>query len=174
MNQFRKESGFNIIELIIVAGMMSIMLAIGGSLATRFFANRKVDNITGAISSTVQVAKLKSARHGVEYQAVISYDDSRRSLIIVLQMGDSNRGSRIYTTETFQKLNVLNGVTISPSEKTINFNPNGTLGGASGSITVKPTGEARIKRCGRIIVTPFGRIRVLRGNWDGTTCMPIN
>jgi Tfp pilus assembly protein FimT len=159
--------------VLIVAGMISMLAVIAGSMVGRFSVNRRVDNITRTISSTLQIAKLKSARHGVEYQAVMTYEESDNSLTITMQIGDSNRGSDNYTTETSQKLNVLNGIKITPSNKIINFNPNGTLGGSSGSITIRPTGDTKIRRCGRIIVTPFGRIRVLHGNWDGTACKPI-
>jgi Tfp pilus assembly protein FimT len=173
MTQFTKEDGLNIIEVLIVAGMISILVVMTGSMASRFFAYRKVDNITRTISSTLQIAKLKSAKRGVEYQAVITYDNSNRSLTIAMQIGDSNRGSDNYTTETSQRLHVSDGIMITPSNKIMNFNPNGTLGGSSGSITIRPSDGAKIKRCGRIVVTPFGRIRVLQGNWDGTTCKPI-
>lgn len=173
LTQFAKETGLNIVEVLIVAGIISMLVVIGGSMASRFFANRKVDNITRTISSTLQIAKLKSARRGVEYQTVISYDSSDKSLTIAMQIGDSNRGSDNYTTETSQKLHVSNGIMITPSHKIMNFNPNGTLGGSSGSITIRPSDGTKIRRCGRIVVTPFGRIRVLQGNWDGTTCKPI-
>jgi Tfp pilus assembly protein FimT len=173
MTQFTKEDGLNIIEVLIVAGMISILVVMTGSMASRFFAYRKVDNITRTISSTLQIAKLKSAKRGVEYQAVITYDNSNRSLTIAMQIGDSNRGSDNYTTETSQKLHVSDGIMITPSHKIMNFNPNGTLGGSSGSITIRPSDGAKIRRCGRIVVTPFGRIRVVQGNWDGTTCKPI-
>jgi Tfp pilus assembly protein FimT len=163
----------NILEVLIVAGMISMLIVIAGSMGTRFFVNRKVDNITRTISSTLQIAKLKSARHGVEYQAVISYDNSNKSLTIAMQIGDSNRGSERYTTETSQELKVSNGISITPPNKIINFNPNGTLGGSSGSITIRPSDGSKITRCGRIVVTPFGRIRVIVGNWDGTACKPI-
>lgn len=173
MNQPGIEAGFNIVELLVVAGLISMMVVIGGSLATRFFVNRKVDNITRTISSSLQLAKLKSVRHGVEYQAVINYDNSRKSLTIETQIGDSNRGSEKYTTETSLKLNLSDGIIITPSGKIINFNPNGTLGASSGSITIRPSDGSKLMRCGRIVVTPFGRIRVIVGNWDGTTCKPI-
>lgn len=173
MTQIAKENGLNVVELLVVGGMISILIAIGGSIGSRFFVNRKVDNITRTISSTLQIAKLKSAKHGVEYQAVISYDKSKNSLAIAMQVGDSNRRSERYTTETSKELNVSNGISITPSNKIMNFNPNGTLGGSSGSITVRPSDGAKITRCGRIVVTPFGRIRVIVGNWDGTTCKPI-
>jgi len=173
MTQFAKDNGLNVVELLVVGGMISILVAIAGSIGSRFFVNRKVDNITRTISSTLQIAKLKSARHGVEYQAVISYNKSKNSLTIATQIGDSNRRSERYTTETSQELNVSNGISIAPSNKIINFNPNGTLGGSSGSITIRPSDGTKIRRCGRIVVTPFGRIRVIVGNWDGTTCKPI-
>ncbi len=173
MNQPRREAGFNVIELLVIAGMISMMVVIGGSLANRFFVNRKVDNITRTISSTLQLAKLKSARHGVEYQAVTNYDDSDKSLTIEMQVGDSNRRSGKYKTETSQELNLSNGIIITPPRKIMNFNPNGTLGGSSGSITVRPSNGTKVSRCGRIVVTPFVRIRVIVGNWDGSACKPI-
>ncbi len=173
MQRVKDQRGFSLIEGLIVVGVMALMIAMGGSVVSRYLSSRVVDRITNTISSTLQILKLKSARHGLEYQAVLNYDDTDKILSIVTQRGNSNRGSDNYITENSQKLKVLSGITISPSNKTINFNPNGTLGGASGSINIRPTDDSNLKRCGKVIVTPFGRIRVLKGNWDGTTCDPI-
>lgn len=63
----------------------------------------------------------------------------------------------------------------------LNFNPNGTLVDETGvilaqqiDIGVNPTSNAKIKRCGGITVTPFGRIGIIEGNWDGANCNPID
>jgi Tfp pilus assembly protein FimT len=173
MRQLGNSIGFTLIEALIVAGVMALLVVIAGAAVSRYSLNRKVDSITKTISSTLLIAKLKSARYGVEYQAVITYDDSNKILSIEMQRGDSNRGSTIYKSEISQSLNILGGIKITPKSKAINFNPNGTLGASSGTINIRPTDDANTKRCGKVVVTPFGRIRVLQGNWDGSECSPI-
>jgi len=173
MQNLEHQGGFSLIEGLIVVGVMSVIIALGGTMISKYSNNRSVDRVTKTISSTLQIVKLKSARHGLEYQAVLNYDETEKSLSIATQRGNSNRGSDNYVTEDSQTLNILSSITIAPASKTFNFNPNGTLGGASGSINIRPTDDARIKRCGKLIVTPFGRIRVVQGNWDGTSCDPI-
>ena len=173
MQNLENQDGFSLIEGLIVVGVMSVIIALGGTMISKYSANRRVDNLTKTISSTLQIVKLKSARHGLEYQAVLNYGDTDKILSIVTQRGNNNRGSDNYITENSQTLNVLGAITIAPPSKTFNFNPNGTLGGASGSINIRPADGANLRRCGKVIVTPFGRIRVLQGSWDGTSCDPI-
>lgn len=173
MQKVENQFGVTLIEGLIVIGVMAVVIAVGGTMISKYSANRNVDRITRIISSTLQIMKLKSARHGVEYQAVLNYDDTGKVLSIVTQRGNSNRGSDNYITESSQTVSILSAIVIAPANKTFNFNPNGALGGASGSINIRPTDDAKLKRCGKVIVTPFGRIRVLQGNWDGTSCDPI-
>ena len=63
-----------------------------------------------------------------------------------------------------------------------NFSPNGTLVDDTGAILaqqidigVEPSTGAKIRRCGRVTVTPLGRIGIVEGNWDqgASVCNPI-
>ena len=209
MRLIEKRDGFSIIEALLVLGVISILVAMGGSLAVNFSIRKSVDRITGDISSSLQIAKLKAARQGVEYRTLFAscaddldttdpncsvcpdytdYIAGDETLTIIRERGNSNNGTPddgwCVETTTRDKM---------PSELTLDlstmdddpyryvFNPNGTLGGTSGTIDIKPTGissENRGKRCGKIVVSPFGRIRAFQGNWIELPapgdCEPIN
>jgi prepilin-type N-terminal cleavage/methylation domain-containing protein len=172
----KKRDGFTLIEALIVVTVIGILIAMGGTLAGKFASRRQADNITGNISSTLQLTKLKALRQGVEYQAVLTFDPTERTLTIETERGNSNRGSSSYIQETSQTIKVKEGYVLNPASKTYNFNPNGTLGGASGTVDIKPSSGEKGERCGKIVVSPFGRIRVIQGNWDpsgGGDCKPI-
>ena len=64
--------GYSVIEVLIVAGVISLTAVMSGMLTSKFFMSRAIDDITQNITSTVQVAKMKSARQGVEYRAVFA------------------------------------------------------------------------------------------------------
>src|SRR3990170_7598333 len=198
MRLIEKRDGFSIMEVLVVLGVIGILIAMGGSLAVNFSIRKSVDRITGDISSSLQIAKLKAARQGVEYRTLfascaedldtsdpkcfkcpdsdyVDYIPGDQTLTIMRERGNSNNGTPddgwCVETTTRDKM---------PSELTLDlttmdddpyryvFNPNGTLGGTSGTIDIKPTGissENRGKRCGKIVVSPFGRIRAFQGNW---------
>jgi Tfp pilus assembly protein FimT len=102
-----------IVEALIVTGVIALLAAIAGLMVSRFNASRSINDIARDISSTLQMAKLKSARDGVEYRAVFSQcddiDDSDPdckfcnsyndfasgddTLTITLERGNSNKGS---------------------------------------------------------------------------------
>ena len=102
-----------IIEALIVAGVISLLAGIAGLMVSRFNTSRTINDIARNISATLQMAKLKSARDGVEYRAVFSrcddiddtdpnckfcnsYNDfalGDDALTITLERGNSNRGS---------------------------------------------------------------------------------
>jgi Tfp pilus assembly protein FimT len=172
MDFIGKKEGITMIEVVIVSVIIGVIIAITGTISGKFADRRSVDRITMNISSTLQIMKLKALRHGLEYQAAFAFNSGEKTLTIVTQRGNSNRGSDEYENETSQTIRVEEGLTITPANKTYNFNPNGTLGGTSGTVTIRPTTE-NITRCGRIVVSPFGRIRVIQGNWDGTNCNAV-
>jgi prepilin-type N-terminal cleavage/methylation domain-containing protein len=176
MTFMKKRDGFTLVELLVVIGVAGVLLAIGGTLATKFVARHSTDNVTRTISSTLQLMKLKAAREGVEYQAILTFDSSKNTLTIVTQKGNSNRGSTNYTDEASQIINLSDSkVTINPANKTYNFNPDGTLGGASGTVNINPADGAGGKRCGKVVVSPFGRISVVEGTWksSSSSCSPV-
>lgn len=172
MDFIKKKEGITMIEVVIVSVIIGVVIAVSGTISAKLADRRSVDRITMNMSSTLQIMKLKALRHGLEHQADFGFDLGKKTLTIKTWRGNSNRGSNEYENETSQTIRVEEGLTITPPNKTYNFNPNGTLGGTSGTVTIRPTTK-NITRCGRIVVSPFGRIRVIQGNWDGTNCNAV-
>jgi Tfp pilus assembly protein FimT len=206
LNIINKEDGYNMIEILFVAGIIMTIIVIAGSMSSKFAARRSMDNMTRNLSSTLQLAKLNAVRQGVEYRAVLAscaqlddadpdcavcdayddYDEDDDTITITIERGDSNRGSTNWCVVSSQTRNVQKGMALDlesipeTDPRRLNFNPNGSLVDETGAILaqqidlgVEPTTEAKITRCGRITVTPFGRIGIIEGNWDGTNCNAI-
>ena len=195
MRLIEKRDGFSIIEALLVLGVISILIAMGGSLAANFSIRKSVDRITGDISSSIQIAKLKAARQGVEYRTLFSscaddldtsdpkcfkcpdsdyvdYIPGDKTLTIMRERGNSNNGTpddgwcvEATTRDKIPSVITLDLSTMDNDPYRYVFNPNNTLGGSSGTLKIKPTSAVRGKRCGKVVVSPFGRIRVIQGNW---------
>ena len=170
----KTQNGFNVLELILVIGLVGIILAIGINFTSKIFQRRSIDNISYKIGSLLNLSKLQATRQGLEYQITLEYDETNKLLILTNERGDSNRNSSIYSIINSHKLKIPKDYMITlPRNRTthsFNFNPNGTLGGASGSIRIIPLSHnSKISKCGRIVVSPFGRIRTVIGNWDFAT-----
>jgi Tfp pilus assembly protein FimT len=189
MNIIRKINGFSIIEVLIVAGVMAIVIVIAGVMSSKIYSRRSVDNVTRNISTSLQIAKLKAARQGVEYRTVfakctdldesdpgcpvcetyVNYSAGDKTITISTERGDSNKDSTNWCVETSQEVKIRKGVILNFKPSTLNpyrysFNPNGT--GSSGSVVVQPTAEADTRKCGRIVLSTIGRIRIIEGNWN--------
>ncbi|MGH7885816.1 MAG: pilus assembly FimT family protein [Thermodesulfobacteriota bacterium] len=167
----KRSKGFSIIELLIAIGFIAVIVAIGGTISSEFFLRRSVDNITYQIGSLLNLVKLQAVRQGLEYQITINYDDDEKMITLTNERGDSNKNSTIYQTTSSNRLSIPNDYILTlPRGRDVhsfNFNPNGTLGGASGSITIRPLSLAsRTNKCGRIVISPFGRIRTVIGRWN--------
>lgn len=182
MDLIYKNKGFNVIELLIIAGVVSILVVMAGALSSKFADRRSVDSLAHKITSNLNLVKLQSSRNGVEYQAVINFNDTEKKLTMTTQMGDSNRNSTTFETQYTEEINVFEEYEIVNSDGdtdvdiVFNFNPNNTLGSASGRVEIKPvSADARVLKCAEIVVSPFGRIRTIFGRWDfGTSeCRPI-
>jgi prepilin-type N-terminal cleavage/methylation domain-containing protein len=113
VRRIESQEGMTLIEVLVVAGIVSLMVVLGGMMVSRFTISRSINDITRNISATLQMAKLKSARDGVEYRAVFSrctdiddtdpdckvcndYNDfaaGDERLTITLERGNSNKGS---------------------------------------------------------------------------------
>jgi Tfp pilus assembly protein FimT len=120
-----------------------------------------------------------------------AYDDyapGDDTVTITIERGDSNRGSTNWCVISMQTRRVQQGMALDLTDipetapRRFNFNPNGTLVDQTGAILaqqidigVKPAAGTKIRRCGRITVTPLGRIGIVEGNWDqgASECKPI-
>lgn len=76
MHSKETQRGMTIIEALIVAGVIALLAGIAGLMVSKFNASRSINDIAREISSTLQMAKMKSARDGVEYRAVFSRCDA--------------------------------------------------------------------------------------------------
>ena len=162
--------GFNVVEVLVVAGVMMLLIIMGGGLAGKFSDRRSIDNIANNVASTLHLIKLQSSKQGVEFQAIINYNTTDNEVTITTQRGDSNRNSVNYETLREHKLKLNNQMEIDPPDVDIvlNFSPNNLLSNLNNTIIVKPTVDSKIKRCGKISVGQFGKIYNIAGNWDST------
>jgi len=187
----RNGYAYSLIEVLIVTGVIAMTAVMGGMLASRFATSRSIDDITRNIASNLQVAKLKSIRQGVEYRAVFSscsdldgsdpacpvcntykkYKTGDDRITIAIERGDSNRGSTLWCIESTFEKRIQESMTLALPSQPSHFNPNGT--GNAGTYRVKPSATSKVKKCGKVVVSPFGRIRIIQGNWNGTDCDPI-
>ena len=201
MRLIENRDGFSIVEALVVLGVIGILVAMGGSLAANYSIRKSVDRITGDISSSLQIAKLKAGRQGVEYRTLFAscaedldttdpncfvcpdytdYIAGDETLTIIRERGNSNIGSTSWCVESNVTGKIPSKITLDLSSlqdepMRYSFNPDGTLGAESGTVNINPTSDVKGQRCGRIVVTPFGRIRAIQGNWDAAsdTCKPI-
>ncbi len=181
--------GFTLIELIVVAGIAAIVIGIGSfAITSKFAMRRSVDQVGGKINASLQIAKVRAARQGVEYCTVLSFDSNEHILTIENKRGDSNVGSTNYESESIQNLKVLSDYTIIPSNIEIKFDPEGVIEDvdedcisldttpANVSITIDPIDQtSQIFKCGEVVVSSLGRISFTIGNYNFTDneCRPI-
>src|SRR3970040_2292085 len=92
MRLIEETDGFSIVEALLVIGFIVILVAMGGTLAAKFSIRKSVDRITGDISSSILITKLKAARQGVEYRTLFAScgEDLDTSDPGCLQCPDSN------------------------------------------------------------------------------------
>lgn len=197
MKSLKSERGFTVLEVLLVAGIASLLIVLAGSIAVQYAQRRSIDQITFKLSSSLNLAKMQAARHGVEYQTVCDYDAGTNIIDVEIQRGSSNVNTDFapanedITWEVMDnqstEIEMRGDYIIMPggdAQIPFHFNPNGTHEDApplpglppvlgAQTVTIAPTALSRIKKCGEITVTAFGRISTIIGNWDGVLCNPI-
>ena len=177
MDLIKNKKGFNVIELLIVVGVMVIVIVMAGTISGTFALRRTVDDVANRVTSELNITKLQAARDGVQYRTLLTFDESKHLLTIKSVRGDSNRTSTFDNDDpiTRQDVKIMSDYTVIPStgDTAIDFNPNGTAVSAT-SITLRPIdATSKVEKCAEINITMFGQIRTLIGKWDGSDCMPI-
>ncbi len=180
MDSRETQRGMTIVEALIVAGVIALLASIAGLMVSRFNASRSINDIAREISATLQMAKLKSARDGVEYRAVFSrcdgIDDTDPTckfctnytdfalgddtLTITLERGNSNRGSDkwcIISSQT-KKMNKNFNLNMTDLEETdplrFGFGPKGFMVDQDGEpVTTDPAPDADLEKVS-MLVTP--------------------
>ena len=178
----KNNKGFTIIEVLVAAGIMAVIIVVGGAISSKFALRRTIDDTANKITSELNLVKLQAARDGVQYRSTINYEnvDSKRFITLETTRGDSNRTSSFDTedfleTDSSYKYQIINDYKLNQNEFTIDFNPNGTAVQGQ-TIVLQPDSEdPYITKCARIQVTQFGIIRTIIGQWDSEEedCNPI-
>lgn len=210
VKDLRNTEGFTMIEVLTVVTVMVVVLAVGSSyLSGKFALRRSVDELTNNISSMLNLGKLRSVRDGVEYRVVfadctnvnesdpdcfvcnspanyVEYQTGDEELTMILERGDSNRGSTAWCiqsthTKRFQSdLEIVASANLPEAGNPLNYTfvPTGMrrdfLTDANDEIiTIRPVGGSKIDKCGQIEVSPTGGIAAIEGRWDGSECNAI-
>lgn len=179
MFRIKEKRGFTLVELLIVTGIMVILIGMAALITDKYFNRRAIDRFTYDMSSALTLAKLQAARQGVEYQTDCAYDSSTNTMTIQTKRGNSNTNTDFTDSSNYdivfdETMDIDPNYTISPdSTYQFHFNPGGTS--TANTINLQPTESANIKKCGSLVVTPFGRISTIVGNWDSgtSTCIAI-
>ena len=205
LNNLNQNQGFSLIEMLIVTSVIAILLAaassyFSGSIALR----RSVDDITANVATTLQLVKIQAGRSGVEHRVVFAtcsaldetdpdcsvctnytdYTTGDGELNIMLERGDSNRGSTTWCIQSEQikefqsDLDFVKSTNMSANPIAVSFLPTGLRSdfrndAADETISIEPLNGASIDKCGVVEVTAVGGIRVVHGRWDGTACNAI-
>lgn len=153
MSNLKTKSGVSLIELLIVVSVTGAVLLIGASYFSGNVAlRRSVDEITNSIGTSLNLAKLKSARQGVEYRLVfadctnvdstdpdcdicntyVDYSTGDETVNLILERGDSNVGSGIWCMQNTQRKmlesttsNLAMSANVATAPLNISFSPTG-------------------------------------------------
>lgn len=136
----KSNNGFTLVETMVVTSVLIAMIVIGASTVSHLSASRRsVDNITNALGTTLQLAKLKASKLGVEHRVVIAacndiddddpscvvcenvddyenFTDGDEELNIILERGSSNINSDTWCIQTIHNKPFNSGLTFTASD----------------------------------------------------------
>jgi len=159
MTRIGQNDGISIIEILIVTGVIALIVTFAASMAGQHMTSRSLDDMMKNMSSTLQMAKMKASRHGVEYRAVFSectvVDDTDPdcpvcttyvdfatgddTMTMSIERGNSNRGSSKWCIESTVTKKIHSHMDLDMTAITENdpyrcgFNPNGFVVDANGT-----------------------------------------
>lgn len=177
-NRIKTKKGFTVIELLVVVGVMGVLLALAGSLSSKFVSRRNVESITNDVGSALNLARMRSAREGVEVRSDISFDPATDEITITSFRGSSNintppagfTGNQI-SNNVIRLLEDYTMIPAAPPATPMSFvfSPASNLRNTPNPVVINihpVDDQVSIKKCGRIEVTPIGRISTTFGTWD--------
>ncbi len=165
----KSHSGFTLIELIVVIGVISILGAAGGIVLNQQLPKYRLSGDARAITSCLMLARMKATSSGTQF--AVEFDLSSKPQQYVLQRGNASSGSTAWTDEPYRKTlsagvnveGILNNGSVSSSGKIrIIYNPTGSYDSTS-------TGRIRVRQGNaadgyQIDITPAtGRLQMVKG-----------
>ncbi len=164
--------GFSLIELLMVVSIVVLLLALAGAFSPKSYHRRTVDSVTVRVANTLQLAKLRASRQGVEFRT--RFIESEGNLRLVTERGDSNTDSSLWipVNDGVIDIKLDSSVEIFKLPSRFEFNPNGTAGPSNSFIVISKE-ATDLKRCGRVVVSALGRIGVLQGHWESPNCIQV-
>jgi type IV fimbrial biogenesis protein FimT len=134
--KIRKNSGFSLIELIIVMAILGIVLAIAAPNFTKYLHNTNLKTAVRDLAGDIHNTKQTAAAHAVYYEMV--FDNTNNNYSIV-KCGSNSTDACNVTTASKSPASAAGYIAIDsltyPASK-ISFQPRGTIS-PSGSITLK-------------------------------------
>ncbi len=130
-----RQAGFTLMELMVAVGVIAILASIGAVSFTRELPHYRLRGDAGTVQRSFMTARTQAASSGLQY--AIEFDLGATPQRYVLQRGDANSGSTVWTDLAFQKelspTVTIAQVTDDGGNKTtgiarVIFNPNGSSG----------------------------------------------
>lgn len=172
------KKGFSVIELLVVIGFMVILIGMAGNLSSKFASRRSVESVTNDVGSSLNLARMRSAREGVEVRADISFNPSNQEIAVTAFRGSSNINTPPsgFTSNQISNnvIDLLEDYTMIPAALpgtpiSFVFSPDSNLRNTPNPVVINihpVDDQVNIQKCGRIEVTPIGRISTTFGTWD--------
>ena len=130
-----KSKGFTLTELMIVIAVIGVLATVGGISLTRELPHYRLKGDTGTIHRSLLTARTQATSSGRQFAIKFNLDSNPQEY--VLQEGNANSGSTIWTTRAYRKelspsviiaRVVDDGGTKTSGTARIIFNPNGSCG----------------------------------------------